>query len=538
MYPAALKVEQLDQKHPDYDGAGLTKRRALYEGGKAWRALTSEWLPQHEVEPFKAWEARKRQATYENHFGPALDLLSGHLFTDPPSLEDAEGDYWRTLVSGRTPTTGWARWWRERVTEALWAGRTWVWLDVPATAGPADTLGAQAASGALDAFLRSFEPEAVIDWSTDDRGVAWVRARQVVQRADGPTSPRTAVHRWTCIDREEIAEYEWAPREGENEPGKEAIAYLREGYPVRHGWTDPVTGAAACPVYELALGGALSAGERMEDPAVSHLRGRNEQQHALFRAAVVIMTITAKWGSKQGPPSLGQGSYLELTRDQDGEDVASFLEPPGGVFEHLGADCERREKALYRVVGQMAVAIDPSAAASGDSKRQDWRAMEVVLSALAGVTLDAMRWAVNMIAALRREDPPTVAGLDGWHREETVDWLTGAAMAPELKASPTARKLLAVEQARRLLPDISGEDLEAIQDELEEAAEADAAMMRPAGLGGAGGFGGQPGEAPGAPGQRPGPADGRRGAGGAGDLRDESEGAGGAAGSDAGGARR
>lgn len=526
MYPGSIRVDALDQRHPDYDADGLKRRRALYEGGRAWRASIDAWLPQHEMEPDVAWKARKAQATYENHFGPALDLLSGHLFTDPPQLEGAEGDYWRTLMDGRTPATGWARWWRSRMTEALWAGRSWVWLDVPATEESAGSLGDQTASGALDAFLRSFEPEAVVDWATDDHGVAWLRARQVVQRADTPTSPRTAVHRWTCIDREEIAEYEWTPAEGEKEPGPGAVAYLRQGYPVRHGWTDPATSRASCPVYELALGGALAAGERMEDPAISHLRGRNEQQHALFRAAVVIMTITAKWGASAAPPTLGQGAYLRLTRDQDGEDTAAFLEPPGGVFEHLGTDCERREKALYRVVGQMAVAIDPSAAASGDSKRQDWRAMEVVLSALAGIALDAMRWTVQMIAALRREDPPTVAGLDGWHREETADWLTGAAMAPELKASPTARRLLAVEQARRLLPDASPEDLQQIEQELEDAAEADAGMMRP---GGFGGFGGQPGAAPGAAGDGAGPSDGRGGGGGPADLRDGPKGAGGAA---------
>ena len=506
-YPGSLKVEQLDQRHPDYDGDGLAQRRALYAGGRAWRALLDAWLPQHEVEPADAWRFRKAQATYENHFGPALDLLSGHLFADPPRLEDApDGDYWARLTAGHGSGVGWASWWRERVTEALWAGRAWVWLDLPAGTGAAASLGDQVRSGALDAYLRSFDPEAVIDWATDDLGVAWVRARQIVERADGPVSPRTRVYRWTCIDQHEIAEYEWAPTGDRTTPSPEDLAYLREGYPVAHGWAHPDTRAPACPVYDLLLDGALSAGERMQDPAISHLRGRNEQQHALFRAAVVILWLRAKWGAARAT-ALGQGAFLQLTRDQDGADEAGFLEPPGGVFEHLGADCKRREEALYRVVGQMAVAIDPSAAASGDSKRQDWRAMEVVLSALAGVTLDAMRWVVGMIAALRREDAPTVAGLDGWHREETPDWLTGVAMAPELKTSPTARRLIAVEQARRLLPDASPDDLQAIEDELQQAAEADAGMMRPPGMGGAGGVGGQPGAAPGPAGPGPGAAD-------------------------------
>lgn len=466
-YPAALTVGQLNQTHPSYDGDGLAARRALYAGGAAWRALLDRWLPRHEVEPHDAHKARKDAATYENHFGPALDMLSGHLFATPPTLTGGEGDYWTTLHAGRTPETSWGRWWRARVTEALWAGRAWVWLDTP-SAGPAASLAEQVRSGALDAFLRSLDPEAVIDWSTDEAGVVWLRARQVVLRADSPVSPRQSVYRWTCIDRYEIAEYEWTPKEGQPEPTKEDLAYLRQGFPVAHGWTDVTTGDPAAPVYQICLDGALNAGERMQDPAIAHLRGRNELQHALFRAAVVLMWVRSRWG-ESSPPTLGQGAFLKLVRDKDGADEAGFLEPPGAVFAALSEDCDKREAALYRVVSQMAVAIEPSAAASGDSKRQDWRAMEIVLSALADVALGAMRWAVGTIAALRREKPPKVGGLDGWQREESTDWMTLAALSPELKRSPTAVTLIAMEQARRLFPDMPADQAQEIEEELVEA---------------------------------------------------------------------
>ena len=102
-----------------------------------------------------------------------------------------------------------------------------------------------------------------------------------------------------------------------------------------------------------------------------------------------------------------------------------------------------------------------------------------MLSTLAGVALGAMRWAVEAIATLRGEDPPDVAGLDGWQNEDTGPWLEQAALALEAKKSGTFVRLVAKEQARRLLPLATPEQLDDIAREIEDAVTAEAEVARP-----------------------------------------------------------
>lgn len=498
-----MKIAILNQNHPELDEEGIEIRRALFEGGQKWRDELDDLLPKHEVETSTAYERRKAHATYENHFGPLIGLIAGSLFVEAATLS-GEGsadldDYWTGLAK-RADGIGatWSAWWCERITEMLWAGRSWVWLDLPKTR-PAASLADQRQIGALDAYLRTIPPESVLDWGTDDLGLSWIRFRFRVRRAVGPLDKATHECRWTTVDRTEIRTFVWtAPAHApDREPGPEDEAIELD--PIPHGW-------GALPVTMLEMPRAVSAGRLMQDPAIAHVRSRCELGWALFRAAVTILVITARAGVGDDKlPTLGQGSYLKLSTDGNVTEKAEWLEPTGTSLSHLETDCAERRAAIYRVVHQMAVALDPSASRSAqtaESKGMDWRAAEVVLSTLAGVALEAMRWAVEQIAKLRSEEPPQVAGLDGWQNEDTGLWLEQAALALEAKRSPTFVRLIAKEQARRLLPFATPEEIDDIAAEIEDAAKAEADIARP--VPGqmppdpaAGGQDGQPGQPPG-----------------------------------------
>lgn len=475
-----MKISILNQEHPEYGGEEIEVRRALFEGGEKWRNELDDLLPQHEVETPNAYERRKAHATYENHFGPLIGLLAGSLFAEPAKLSAAEtaalDDYWSGLAKncdGLGAT--WSTWWCERLTEALWASRSWVWLDLPKSL-PAASVADQRQGGAFDAYLRTIPPESVIDWATDDNGLAWVRFRGCVRKVGGPLEQATKEWRWTTVDRTEIRTFAWTapPSDPNREPGDEDDA--AEVSAIAHGW-------GTIPVLMIELPRAVRAGELMQDPAIAHVRSRCELGWALFRAAVTILVITARAGVGDDKlPTLGQGSYLKLVTDGKVTEKAEWLEPSGTSLSHLETDCAERRSAIYRVVHQMAVALDPSASRSAqtaESKGMDWRAAEVVLSTLAGVALEAMRWAVEQIAALRGEAPPQVAGLDGWQNEDTGLWLEQAALALEAKKSPTFVRLIAKEQARRLLPFATPEEIDDIAAEIEDAAKAEADIARP-----------------------------------------------------------
>ena len=473
-----MKISILNQQHPEYCGEEIEVRRALFEGGEKWRDELDDLLPQHEIETPTAYGRRKAHATYENHFGPLIGLMAGSLFAEPAKLtSDGDfGDYWTGLVKDCDGLgTQWSAWWCERMTEALWASRSWIWLDLP-PARPAASVADQRATGAYDAYLRSIPPESVIDWGTDDAGLAWVRFRGRIRRAAGPLERATIEHRWTTVDRTEIRTFVWTPpvNEPNREPRDEDDA--AEISVIQHGW-------GQIPVMMIELPRAVRAGELMRDPAIAHIRSRCELGWALFRAAVTILVITTRAGLGDDKiPKLGQGAYLHLENDGKVADKAEWLEPSGTSLAHLEVDVAERRAAIYRVVHQMAVALDPSAsrtAQTAESKGMDWRAAEVVLSTLAGVALGAMRWAVEAIATLRSEDPPEVAGLDGWQNEETGLWLEQAALALEAKRSPTFVRLVAKEQARRLLPLATPEQLDDIAREIEDAVTAEAEVARP-----------------------------------------------------------
>src|SRR5690606_18351094 len=136
------------------------------------------------------------------------------------------------------------------------------------------------------------------------------------------------------------------------------------------------------PVVERCLPAGLHTMGRLEDAAVAAMRARNEHSWALHQAANELLTITAKWADETTKPVLGHGYALRLNRDSDGEDRAAYVGPSGVAFTHLEKDVEATREDLFRVVQQMAMAADSDASrirSSGESKAQDWKALDVML---------------------------------------------------------------------------------------------------------------------------------------------------------------
>ncbi|MCA9489139.1 MAG: hypothetical protein KC621_04435 [Myxococcales bacterium] len=88
-----MKVKLLEQRHPSYDGSALAQGRALYCGGKEWRALVEPWLPRHPDETDTMYQARKERALYTNHAGPICDVLGAAVFAEAPTVEDLTGEW-------------------------------------------------------------------------------------------------------------------------------------------------------------------------------------------------------------------------------------------------------------------------------------------------------------------------------------------------------------------------------------------------------------------------------------------------------------
>jgi len=493
-----VKVRILDTAHPDCDGPRLTQYRALFDGGKKWEALVETWLPRRSVEPPDVYAERKSLATYTNHIGPIGTMLAAQLFSEPPKLEGLPSDDWWTTWPSNVDGAGTAlgSFFSERLIDLLVGRRCLVWVNLPARpegaayASKAD----EEKAGVLDAFLVGVTPEQIVDWGTDQHGaVEWVLFRDVVSERPSVEEGRVAVFRWTYLDAKRIRRWEWRPTPERSVPlpDDDAVEKLN----VEHNM-----GRFPGVFVELLAGMWLM--ERSAHAVMRADRARNELTWALHQAANELLTITSKWGP-DSEPKLGHGHWLKLNRDDKGEDTAAFVGPSGVAFEYLQADVEETRQDIYRVVQQLALSADASAGAvraSGDSKRQDWKAAEIILSAYATVVRDAIRSTVQVVAAARGvevdEAAVSVSGLDGYQSEDLMTFLEAAALSVEaLRMSPTFRKLVAKRQASRLLADEGSKaELKKIEGEIDAAPDDDTPYLPPPPPKGGGGDEGGGGE--------------------------------------------
>lgn len=471
-----MKVKLLSQRRP---GAERRERlRALFEGGPRWHAMRTTWFPRRAMEPKEVYDERVALLTYTNHVGGLLSTLVGLLFAEAPVVEGlgAPGSataafYARLLADADGAGTAWSELWPPLVEDALVAQHAYLWLDLPAAAPGAawSSLADQLAAGALDARLHRIAPEQVLDWGEGPSGeLRWVLFFGDTEERGAPEQARTRTRTWTYIDGQVVRRWRWQAREDRAVPEDDYEA--TEEPPVQHGF-------GALPVVRLSLPLNLWAMHRLEDVAVKLTRSENELAWALHQAAHELLVIQSRDLAAE-TPTLGQGHYLHLGRDHDGADEAKFVAPSGVAFVHLRAERDADRADLFRAVQAMAQAVNPeqAQAASGASKQADWKAADVLLTALAGRVLGAMRRALELVVQVRQDDlQPVVHGLDGWHVEDLETFLRGATMAVDAaRLSPTFRRLLARVQAERVLgPSVRPEELDAVRAEIDAAEDQD-----------------------------------------------------------------
>ena len=469
-----MQVKILEQRHPEHHGDELELLRALYCGGEEWREHLSTWLPQHTEESDTVYEERKKHALYTNHSGPLVDLLAGAVFAEAPQVEGLPAAWGPTFLANvdREGATA-QQWFAARLVDALVERRVYAWVNLPARAVDAPvpaSVADEEAAGYLDAFLVPFRAEHVIDWERDENGrLAWLMVRDCVERRAGVESPRTSVHRWTYIDRTQIRRWTWTPRPGQDDPNPEDDAVEQPA--VAHGLGE-------LPVAVLELSEGLHAMGKLRDPAIAHLRARNDLSWALHRAAHALLVIKSEWDDKR--PILGPGRWLQLGQ----KDEIEYVEPSGANFALLAEDLVQLREEIYRVVQQMAIGADSNASRSkqsGESKAADWRAMEIVLAALAERVRPFMVDVLRLVAKARAASVvPTVAGLDGWQQEDLEVWLASAALATDAhRLSPTFTKEVAKRQAGRLLQGVDKKVLATVSKEIDDAEAVDPAPYVP-----------------------------------------------------------
>lgn len=468
-----VKVRTLQQRHPGHRAETVRVHRALAVGGEAFEGVRETLIPKSAAEPVDLYAERIRRTTYTPDAGGIVSLLLAHLFSEPPRAEGLPAWGVSFLSDCDRQGTTWTAWWRDTLADAMIGGSAAVWVNLPARSDDASpqSRADEERAGLLDAYLVRISPDELLDWGTDEAGRwRWVLFCQIVSDRSTPDAERSRVWRWTAIDDTNIRRWEWRPREGRPVPEPEDEADELPIIPHKCG---------RLPIIPLTLPWALYAMARLADPAIELLRARGDLSWALYRSANPLLVITT--ASQGEVPRLGAGYSLTLYRNPPGtgpgEDKAEWIAPPGTSYEVLAQEIERRKEDLYRVLQQMALAISNDSSrvrASGESKKADWNAADVLLSAYAealrGPMLDALRLVVRLRSGPAAAEAVQTAGLSGWQQLTLDELLAGAAQATDAnRMSPTFRKAIAKRQAEALLPDAGEALLKTIRDEIDQA---------------------------------------------------------------------
>lgn len=496
----------LKQTNPAHGGRRWDDIRLLYAGGWELIEHASRYLIRAKDETEADFDRRKQLASYVGYFGQVVDFLAGATFfepltvtpvgSDPAPDEDFYAEFSRDTDRLGNTFSGLMK---LALTEALLLRTAWIACDFP-TADAGTELVSRADEDRLG-LRRGYayvEPgELVVDWSEDRNcRLRWVITKRVVTERETPDATRDTYREvfriWTLdgtgtAQRAVCTTYQTKalklgkdgqePEKPRDDDELEQVSQTRTAF-------------RSIPFARLTLPHGLWVGNRVGPLALEHFRRRSNLAASLDRGLVEIPV------AKLAPEIGGMGEAIASEAAQDpyrgsdpvgqfqrrgyvvlgSQDDLKFVGPSGKAYEAARADLAELRDEIYRTVTAMALAAPQSAASmtrSGQSKREDRTATEVVLSSLAQASRVAALDVYRIVSEARGEAVEWET--HGLSRFNLSDVDAAIAQAIEVRdidiPSPTFKSHYLTKIAKTLLPDADVETQEAISDEITEGVE-------------------------------------------------------------------
>ena len=453
----------IEQEHPDYTAkARMWKRyRDLYAGGEQFRDNAAEYLMRRNKEPGDIYQERLSRVFYENYLGSIIDWYTATLVRREPALEfTGTGDSARTFfgefvqncdLRGTTLT----QFYKERMTEALVCGKSYIVVDFPRSDSPALTRADEDASGRSRAYLTGYNADEVINWSHDQMGeLEWVVIRTSWLKQDSVKSfGWKRETRWIYYDRERFEVYE---RRDVNK--QQTIELVDQG---KHGFA----GIGRVPVFEVRVSEGLWLTNKIALLQLEHFNKSNALGWALTMGLFASPVI---YSDREWSQIVGESYYIQLGPN----DKFGWAEPTGGVFQIAADNLTRLKDEIYRVSYLMQQASDSRGdRQSGLSHQWNFSITQEILRAFGDTVKDSMLKVLTGIASAR-QDPLTV-GVTGLDEFDITDFITEAAGAQSLLnmgiESPTLKKQVFKRLAFKYLCDSRQEIKNRIASEIDSA---------------------------------------------------------------------
>ena len=477
----------LIRKHPRYTPEKWLDYDLLYKGGDALlqnRAAMHRIFPMHGAEDASVYEERLKRACYIPYAGAILDFLCASLVAEPAALTaepkaPAFFDEFQHSVDGRVMSLNDLL--KQQVLTALICKCAWTLVDLPPRDDGAviESEADEEDVGQLRAFAFPVEPECVYDWDESPSGdLEWVLICLKSQHRKSLSDDRSSItERYTWYSRDAWERYEVTYKIGQEPQPMQDIPLAASG-PHSFG---------RVPLSRLEVSDGLWAMSKLAPLARTHLNKRSATDWSMFRHLFPI--LAAYLG-----PEIGPGGEIPAEKAQDparatnqvygigrivqfgDKDRLQYESPDTGIYDAALRDLTDLRDEIHRVVHQMALAANNSAAAlgrSGESKAQDKASADVILVAL-GELARAHAIEVAELAAAGRMDPPmewTAHGMQDFDGEDLKNAVDEAALIDKLSIpSFTWKRLRTFHNAKKTLRGIANpEQLEEIRAELEKS---------------------------------------------------------------------
>lgn len=437
-------IETINREHPEYIArkAMWNRYKDLYAGGEQLRENASEYLLRRHREPGEVYLERLSRMFYENYIGSIIDWYAATLMHREPTflLEGSDGtakEFFTSLADNcDLKGTGLSQFFRQRFTEALVSGCSYVVVDFPRGDGSAISRAEEDAAGVSRAYLMNYDADEVINWNYDSSGcLEWAVIRTSCLRQSRVTDAKWAREtRWIYYDRDTFQVY----RKTGEESGIELIDEGRHGLAV----------LGRVPLFPLRVTEGMWLMNRAALLQLEHFNKSNALSWALTMGLFATPVV---YSDKEWNQVVGESYYIQL----GAQDRFGWTEPEGKVYQIAADNLIALKDEIYRVCYLMNQAGDTTARQSGLSKQLDFGTTEEVLRAYGVTVKECLKQVLWAIGAARKDGLSIdVAGLDEFDIDNFGTELDDAKKLLELGiSSPTLKKQVYKRLALKYLGD-------------------------------------------------------------------------------------
>ncbi len=445
-----MTLSQINAEHPDYTSQRAIRRKYshLYAGGEVLKSNANLYLTPRQKEPVDVYNERLSRAFYENYIGSIIDWYASTVFRrEPIILAEGDDDTARRFLNIFAEDcdlkgTAISDFFRQRLTQALIHGVSYIAVDFPHQAQTAISRADEEASGASRGYLVEYSPDELINWSYDEFGnFEWVILRTHTTTKPHPKNDKWVEQtKWLYYDKEHFAMY--SQTGGSPEGGLQLIAEGRHGF-----WRQ-----GRVPVFELKLPDGLWL---MNKAALLQLEHFNKSNALSWALTMGLFAMPVVYSDREWKQMVGDSYYIQLGP----EDKFGWTEPEGHVFQIASDNLARLKEEIYRVcylLPQAGGSFSSQAAQSGLSKQRDFAITQEVLRVYGDLLKDTIKRILR--ETLRARCDQLTVGVSGLDEFDIGEFSTELADAERLLSlgivSPTLRKQVFKKLAFKYLCDV------------------------------------------------------------------------------------